>query len=68
MTRLNRPLTYAEIGIRLGLSTGRVQQIEQEALKKLRRAFAKLGVTADEIHATHQPGETFKFHDPAGRR
>ena len=69
MTRLNRSLTYQEIGIRLGLSTGRVQQIEQEALKKLRRALAKLGVTADEIRATHQPGETFKFHDPAaGRR
>ena len=49
MTRQNRPMTYQEIGIRLGLSTGRIQQIEQEALKKLRRALAKQGVTADEV-------------------
>ena len=49
MTRQNRPMTYAEIGIRLGLSTGRVQQIEQEALKKLRRAFAKQGIGPDEV-------------------
>lgn len=37
-------LTYAQIGLRLGISAGRVRQIEQKALFKLRAALIRLGV------------------------
>ena len=37
-------LTYEQCGKRLGISAGRVRQIEQRALRKLRAALQKLGV------------------------
>jgi DNA-directed RNA polymerase sigma subunit (sigma70/sigma32) len=45
MRKNNRPLlSHAVIGQRLGISTGRVQQLEQRALRKLRAGLLKLGV------------------------
>jgi DNA-directed RNA polymerase sigma subunit (sigma70/sigma32) len=38
----DRVYTYAEIGAALGVSGERVRQIEQEALRKLRRRSASL--------------------------
>ena len=35
---------YDDIARELGISAGRVFQIEQRALKKLRQAFARLGI------------------------
>ncbi len=40
------PETLDTIGSRLGISRERVRQIEQTALKKLRREFEKYGITA----------------------
>jgi hypothetical protein len=37
-------MSYAEIGIVFGISAERVRQIEQRALKKLRKALCKQGV------------------------
>ena len=37
-------MSYDEVGERLQISAGRVRQIEQRALAKLRRAFLRLGI------------------------
>jgi len=37
-------MSHAEIGIVFGISAERVRQIEQRALKKLRKALEKKGV------------------------
>ena len=37
-------MTYYEIGTQLGISPGRVRQIEQRALLKLKKAFLRIGV------------------------
>ena len=37
-------MSYAEVGASLGISAGRVCQIEKRALAKLRKAFLRLGV------------------------
>jgi hypothetical protein len=34
-------MSYADVGAALGISPGRVRQIEQRALAKLRRSFAR---------------------------
>ncbi len=38
-------MSYDEVGERLHISAGRVRQIEQRALAKLRKAFGRLGVS-----------------------
>lgn len=38
-------MSYQDIGARLGISPGRVRQVEQRALAKLRKSFLRLGVS-----------------------
>jgi DNA-directed RNA polymerase sigma subunit (sigma70/sigma32) len=51
-------MSYREVGDLLGLSPGRVCQIEQRALAKLRKAFLRLGIVdfrgSDGKEAEHQ--------------
>jgi len=37
-------MSYSDVGAALGISAGRVRQIEQRALAKLRRAFVRSGI------------------------
>jgi DNA-directed RNA polymerase sigma subunit (sigma70/sigma32) len=42
--RERQAMSYAAVGAVLGISAPRVRQLEQRALKKLRRALVKQGV------------------------
>jgi len=59
---MGKRFTYEEIAAELGISAARVRQIEQAALKKLRRALAQIGVQADDVKAMPPPEDTFKIH------
>ena len=37
-------MSYQDVGAALGISAGRVRQIEQRAFAKLRKSFARLGI------------------------
>ena len=47
-------MTHAEIGLQLGVTRSRIQQIEDSAIRKLRRAMKKRGLDfrpGDVVHA-----------------
>ena len=53
-------MTHAEVSAILGVSAGRVRQIERRALQKLRVALARQGITADDVKAIPSQGEPFQ--------
>jgi hypothetical protein len=56
-------LTYEEIGARLGVSSGRIRQIEQRAFEKIRRELKRRhGITAADVKEITSPeGEAHDF-------
>jgi DNA-directed RNA polymerase sigma subunit (sigma70/sigma32) len=56
-------LTYEEIGARLGVSSGRIRQIEQRAFEKIRRELERrYHVTADDVRDIIPPdSDTYDF-------
>jgi len=54
-------MSYEEIGRIMGLSTSRVQQIERQALAKLRRALEKQDITAEDLTSLPSHDQTFEL-------
>jgi DNA-directed RNA polymerase sigma subunit (sigma70/sigma32) len=52
-------LTYHEIGGLLGISVTRVQQIEAQALAKMRKAAKARGYSLDDVLETGSSGSSF---------
>lgn len=47
----------------MGLSVGRIRQLEKSALKKMRVLLTRQGITAEDVRAIRQHEDTFKLID-----